>query len=79
MEELLMVERAAFQNLPEIAKVELYNNPRLSYMDPQAFRSVIPAFHSGMFVFPSSFRGVASGACSHVVSACSSFCYCKVK
>uniref|UniRef100_A0A673ACD6 Si:ch211-180f4.1 n=1 Tax=Sphaeramia orbicularis TaxID=375764 RepID=A0A673ACD6_9TELE len=37
MEELLMVERAAFQNLPEIAKLELCNNPRLSYIDPQAF------------------------------------------
>lgn len=38
MEELLMVERAAFQNLPEIVKLELCNNPQLSYMDPQAFR-----------------------------------------
>lgn len=38
MEDLLMVERAAFQNLPEIAKLELCNNPRLSYVDPQAFR-----------------------------------------
>lgn len=38
MDELLMVERAAFQNLPEIVKLELCNNPRLSYIDPQAFR-----------------------------------------
>lgn len=38
MEELLMVERAAFHNLPEIAKVEICNNPQLSYIDPQAFR-----------------------------------------
>lgn len=38
MEDLLMVERAAFQNLPELAKLELCNNPHLSYMDPQAFR-----------------------------------------
>lgn len=33
-----MVERAAFHNLPEMVKLELCNNPRLSYMDPQAFR-----------------------------------------
>lgn len=38
MEELLMVERAAFHNLPELAKLELCSNPRLSYIDPQAFR-----------------------------------------
>ncbi len=38
MEELLMVEREAFQNLPEMAKLELCNNPQLSYIDPQAFR-----------------------------------------
>ncbi|XP_047221792.1 leucine-rich repeat neuronal protein 1 isoform X4 [Girardinichthys multiradiatus] len=40
MEDLLMVERAAFQNLPEITKLELCNNPRLSYIDPQAFRDL---------------------------------------
>lgn len=38
MDELLMVERAAFHNLPEIAKLEICNNPQLSYIDPQAFR-----------------------------------------
>lgn len=38
MDELLMVERAAFQNLPELVKLELCNSPRLSYIDPQAFR-----------------------------------------
>ena len=38
MEELLMVERAAFHNLPELAKLELCSNPHLSYIDPQAFR-----------------------------------------
>lgn len=38
LEELVMVEQAAFQNLPEIGKLELCNNPRLSYIDPQAFR-----------------------------------------
>nr|XP_046251648.1 leucine-rich repeat neuronal protein 1 [Scatophagus argus] len=37
MEEMLMVERAAFHNLPEIAKLEMCTNPRLSYIDPQAF------------------------------------------
>ncbi|XP_068588207.1 leucine-rich repeat neuronal protein 1 isoform X2 [Cebidichthys violaceus] len=37
MEQLLMVERAAFKNLPEIVKLELCSNPRLSYIDPQAF------------------------------------------
>ncbi|KAF3696334.1 Leucine-rich repeat neuronal protein 1 Neuronal leucine-rich repeat protein 1 [Channa argus] len=37
MEELLMVDRAAFNSLPEIAKLEICNNPRLSYIDPQAF------------------------------------------
>lgn len=43
MEELLMVERGAFQNIPEIVKLELCNNPQLSYVDPQAFRCVRPA------------------------------------
>lgn len=38
MEELLIVERAAFQDLPELTKLDLCNNPRLSYIDPQAFR-----------------------------------------
>lgn len=42
MEELLMVERGAFQNLPEMVKLELCNNPQLSYVDPQAFRFVHP-------------------------------------
>lgn len=38
MDQLVMVEPAAFQNLPELAKLEMCNNQRLSYMDPQAFR-----------------------------------------
>lgn len=42
MEELLMVERGAFQNLPEMVKLELCNNPQLSYVDPQAFRFLRP-------------------------------------
>lgn len=33
-----MVEQTAFQNLPEIVKLELCNNPQLSYIHPQAFR-----------------------------------------
>lgn len=38
MEELLIVERLAFQDLPEMVKLELNNNPQLSYIHPQAFR-----------------------------------------
>lgn len=38
MEDLLIVERLAFQNLPDIVKLELNNNPQLSYIHPQAFR-----------------------------------------
>lgn len=38
MEELLIVERLAFQNLPDMVKLELNNNPQLSYIHPQAFR-----------------------------------------
>lgn len=32
------MERLAFQNLPDIVKLELSNNPQLSYIHPQAFR-----------------------------------------
>lgn len=42
MEELLMVERGSFHNLPEVVKLELCINPLLSYVDPQAFRLVAP-------------------------------------
>lgn len=42
MEELLMVERGSFHNLPEVVKLELCSNPLLSYVDPQAFRLVHP-------------------------------------
>lgn len=35
-----MVERGSFHNLPEVVKLELCTNPLLSYIDPQAFRSV---------------------------------------
>lgn len=38
MDDLLTVERLAFQNLPDMVKLELSNNPQLSYIHPQAFR-----------------------------------------
>uniref|UniRef100_A0A672ID25 Leucine rich repeat neuronal 2 n=1 Tax=Salarias fasciatus TaxID=181472 RepID=A0A672ID25_SALFA len=37
MEELVSIERAALKNLPELTKLEITNNPRLSYIHPQAF------------------------------------------
>uniref|UniRef100_A0A3Q4MNU8 Leucine rich repeat neuronal 2 n=1 Tax=Neolamprologus brichardi TaxID=32507 RepID=A0A3Q4MNU8_NEOBR len=37
MEELVSIDRAALQNLPELTKLEITNNPRLSYIHPQAF------------------------------------------
>lgn len=37
MEELVSIERAALENLPELTKLEITNNPRLSYIHPQAF------------------------------------------
>ncbi|KAM9361689.1 leucine-rich repeat neuronal protein 2 [Symphorus nematophorus] len=37
MEELLSIERAALEHLPELTKLEITNNPRLSYIHPQAF------------------------------------------
>ncbi|XP_028301835.1 leucine-rich repeat neuronal protein 2-like [Gouania willdenowi] len=37
MEELLTIERAALQNLPELTKLEITNNPRLSYIHPESF------------------------------------------
>ena len=33
-----MVERRAFHNLPAVVKLEVSNNPQLSYVHPQAFR-----------------------------------------
>lgn len=44
MEDLLIVERLAFQNLPDMVKLELSNNPQLSHIHPQAFRclTVVP-------------------------------------
>uniref|UniRef100_A0A3Q3LHW8 Leucine rich repeat neuronal 2 n=1 Tax=Mastacembelus armatus TaxID=205130 RepID=A0A3Q3LHW8_9TELE len=37
MEELVSIEKAALANLPELTKLEITNNPRLSYIHPQAF------------------------------------------
>lgn len=37
MEELVSIEKAALENLPELTKLEITNNPRLSYIHPEAF------------------------------------------
>ncbi|XP_034538194.1 leucine-rich repeat neuronal protein 2-like [Notolabrus celidotus] len=37
MDELVSIERGALDNLPELTKLEITNNPRLSYIHPQAF------------------------------------------
>nr|XP_020498077.1 leucine-rich repeat neuronal protein 2-like [Labrus bergylta] len=37
MEELVSIEKGALENLPELTKLEITNNPRLSYINPQAF------------------------------------------
>lgn len=37
MGELVSIEKAALDNLPELTKLEITNNPRLSYIHPQAF------------------------------------------
>ncbi|XP_076611741.1 leucine-rich repeat neuronal protein 2 [Chaetodon auriga] len=37
MEDLVSIERAALEHLPELTKLEITNNPRLSYIHPQAF------------------------------------------
>ncbi|XP_035245172.1 leucine-rich repeat neuronal protein 2 [Anguilla anguilla] len=38
MDELVSIEHSAMENLPELTKLEITNNPRLSYIHPQAFR-----------------------------------------
>ncbi|KAK6472058.1 leucine-rich repeat neuronal protein 2-like [Huso huso] len=38
MEELVSIEQSALENLPELTKLEITNNPRLSYVHPQAFQ-----------------------------------------
>lgn len=37
MDELVSIERVALDNLPELTKLEITNNPRLSYIHPEAF------------------------------------------
>ncbi|XP_019942484.2 leucine-rich repeat neuronal protein 2 [Paralichthys olivaceus] len=37
MDDLVSIEKAALENLPELTKLEITNNPRLSYIHPQAF------------------------------------------
>ncbi|XP_030633523.1 leucine-rich repeat neuronal protein 2 [Chanos chanos] len=38
MDELVAIEHSAIDNLPELTKLEITNNPRLSYIHPQAFQ-----------------------------------------
>ncbi|KAG9352786.1 hypothetical protein JZ751_017362 [Albula glossodonta] len=38
MEQLVSIEHSAIENLPELTKLEITNNPRLSYIHPQAFQ-----------------------------------------
>ncbi|XP_043572393.1 leucine-rich repeat neuronal protein 1-like [Chiloscyllium plagiosum] len=40
MEELISIDRFALDNLPELTKLEVTNNPKLSYIHPSAFRLV---------------------------------------
>ncbi|XP_063072486.1 leucine-rich repeat neuronal protein 2 [Engraulis encrasicolus] len=37
MDELVSIEHSAMENLPELTKLEITNNPRLSYIHPKAF------------------------------------------
>ncbi|XP_055041146.1 leucine-rich repeat neuronal protein 2 [Misgurnus anguillicaudatus] len=41
MEELISIEHSAMENLPELTKLEITNNPRLSYIHPQAFQKLL--------------------------------------
>ncbi|KAJ8377685.1 hypothetical protein AAFF_G00254660 [Aldrovandia affinis] len=47
MEELVSIEHSAVDNLPELTKLEITNNPRLSYIHPRAFLS-LPSMESLM-------------------------------
>ncbi|MBN3325217.1 LRRN2 protein, partial [Atractosteus spatula] len=38
MDQLVSIEHSALENLPELTKLEITNNPRLSYIHPQAFQ-----------------------------------------
>ncbi|KAA0707743.1 Leucine-rich repeat neuronal protein 2 [Triplophysa tibetana] len=40
MEALISIEHSAMENLPELTKLEITNNPRLSYIHPQAFQKL---------------------------------------
>ncbi|TST85792.1 Leucine-rich repeat neuronal protein 2 [Bagarius yarrelli] len=40
MEDLVSIEHSAIENLPELTKLEITNNPRLSFIHPQAFRKL---------------------------------------
>ncbi|XP_060766874.1 leucine-rich repeat neuronal protein 2 [Neoarius graeffei] len=40
MEDLVSIEHSAMENLPELTKLEITNNPRLSYIHPQAFQKL---------------------------------------
>lgn len=40
MEDLVSIEYSAMENLPELTKLEITNNPRLSYIHPQAFQKL---------------------------------------
>ncbi|XP_018614056.1 leucine-rich repeat neuronal protein 2 [Scleropages formosus] len=40
MEELVSIEHSAMDNLPELTKLEITNNPRLSYIHPKAFKEL---------------------------------------
>uniref|UniRef100_A0A8C6T0E9 Leucine rich repeat neuronal 2 n=1 Tax=Neogobius melanostomus TaxID=47308 RepID=A0A8C6T0E9_9GOBI len=37
MDDLVSIEKGALENLPELTKLEITNNPRLSYIHPHAF------------------------------------------
>ncbi|XP_076859912.1 leucine-rich repeat neuronal protein 2 [Brachyhypopomus gauderio] len=47
MEELVSIEQSAMENLPELTKLEITNNPQLSYIHPQAFQR-LPSMESLM-------------------------------
>ncbi|XP_048468214.1 leucine-rich repeat neuronal protein 2-like [Rhincodon typus] len=40
MEELISIDKFALDNLPELTKLEVTNNPKLSYIHPSAFRLI---------------------------------------
>ncbi|XP_072336186.1 leucine-rich repeat neuronal protein 3-like [Scyliorhinus torazame] len=40
MEELISIDKFALDNLPELTKLEMTNNPKLSYVHPSAFRLI---------------------------------------